>query len=252
MKNFEKIEAQIIEQQKSVDFDTREFTIEILVQKYNKNIESDTNELFVPDYQRDFVWDETRQSKLIESLILGLPIPIIFVAENGDGRLEIVDGSQRIRTLSAYLNNDLELKDLEKLTLLNGLKFNELHISRQRKFNNTPIRMVVLSENTTDEVKNDIFERINRGSDLLFNMEKRKGIYRGDFCDFIYNECAKLSLWNKLAPLSKVVQKRQEHEELILRFFALSDNYPNYKTNYKGISRYLDEYMDKKKQIFLR
>lgn len=250
MKNIEKIEAQIIEQQKSVDFDTREFTIEILVQKYNKNIESDTNELFVPDYQRDFVWDETRQSKLIESLILGLPIPIIFVAENGDGRLEIVDGSQRIRTLSAYLNNDLELKDLEKLPLLNGLKFNELHISRQRKFNNTPIRMVVLSENTTDEVKNDIFERINRGSDLLFNMEKRKGIYRGDFCDFIYNECAKLSLWNKLAPLSKVVQKRQEHEELILRFFALSDNYPNYKTNYKGISRYLDEYMDKKNKSF--
>ena len=122
MKNFEKIEAQIIEQQKSVDFDTREFTIEILVQKYNKNIESDTNELFVPDYQRDFVWDETRQSKLIESLILGLPIPIIFVAENGDGRLEIVDGSQRIRTLSAYLNNDLELKDLEKLNTIKWIK----------------------------------------------------------------------------------------------------------------------------------
>ena len=68
-----------------------------------KDIDTGNNELFVPDYQREFVWDEERQSKLIESIILGLPIPLIFLTENNDGRLEIIDGSQRIRTLSAFL-----------------------------------------------------------------------------------------------------------------------------------------------------
>ena len=95
------LESQINEQRKTVDFDTREFTIEILVDKYEKNINKDQNELYVPDYQREFVWDDERQSKFIESLLLGLPIPLIFVAEGSDGRLEIVDGSQRIRTLAA-------------------------------------------------------------------------------------------------------------------------------------------------------
>lgn len=250
MENLNEVENQIIEEQKTVDFDTREFTIEIMVNKYLVNIEDEQNELFVPDYQREFVWDLTRQSRLIESLVLGLPIPIIFVAENEDGRLEIVDGSQRIRTLSAYLSGDLALENLEKLSLLNGFKFNELSTSRQRKIKNTPIRMVVLSDKTTESVKNDLFDRINRGSDLLLNMEKRKGIFKGKFNDFIYNECAKIPLLNQLAPLSKVVEKRQEHEELILRFFALVDNYPNYNTNYQGIGQYLDRYMEEKNRSF--
>jgi hypothetical protein len=246
MNDLIEVENQIIEEQKTVDFDTREFTIEIMVNKYLVNIEEEQNELFVPDYQREFVWDLTRQSRLIESLVLGLPIPIIFVAENEDGRLEIVDGSQRIRTLSAYLSDELVLENLEKLSLLNGFKFSDLNTSRQRKIKNTPIRMVVLSDKTTESVKNDLFDRINRGSDLLLNMEKRKGIFKGEFNDFIYNECAKLPLLGKLAPLSKVVEKRQEHEELILRFFALIDNYPNYNTHYQGIGQYLDKYMEEK------
>ena len=125
------LELQIEEQKKTVDFDTREFTIEILVNKYLEGVETDQNELYVPDYQREFVWDDTRQSRLIESITLGLPIPIIFVAENTTGRLEIVDGSQRIRTLAAFISNDLKLCELEKLTEMNGILFETLPISRQ-------------------------------------------------------------------------------------------------------------------------
>ena len=250
MDDIKNVEKQIMEQQKTVDFDTREFTIEILVNKYITDMEDEKNELYVPDYQREFVWDEVRQSRLVESIILGLPIPIIFVAENTDGRLEIVDGSQRIRTLASFINNELELRELEKLSLLNGSKYENLSLSRKRKFNNTAIRMIVLSENTTEKVKNDLFERINRGSDLLLSMEKRKGIYKGKFIDFIYKECATIPLLKKLAPLSKIVAKRQEHEELILRFFALSDNYPRYKTQFQGISSYLDKYINEKNNTF--
>jgi hypothetical protein len=164
------LEEQIVAKQKNVDYNTREFTIEILVQKYLKDEEIDKNELYVPDYQREFVWDKYRQSKFIESIILGLPVPLIFVAENDDGRLEIVDGSQRIRTLSAFINNELCIEGLEILTLMNGLLFSQISESRVRKFKNTPLRMIVLAEKTTETVKNDIFDRINRGSDLLVDM----------------------------------------------------------------------------------
>lgn len=82
-----KLEEQIVEQKKTVDFDTREFTLEFLVKKYLDNIETEENDIFVPEYQREFVWDEQRQSRLIESIILGLPIPIIFLAEDSTGRL---------------------------------------------------------------------------------------------------------------------------------------------------------------------
>lgn len=141
-----KIENQINIEKQTVDYDTREFTIEILVYKYLEGEDEDKNEIFVPEYQREFVWDDERQSKFIESIILGLPIPLIFVAENSDGRLEIVDGSQRIRTLSAFLNNKLKIVGLERLTEINDLYYADFPESRQRKFKNLPIRMIVLSE----------------------------------------------------------------------------------------------------------
>lgn len=86
--NVEAAEKQIYQEQRTVDYDTREFTIEIIVNKYQDGIDDDSNELFVPDYQREFVWNVERQSKFIESIVLGIPIPLIFVAEDAEGRLE--------------------------------------------------------------------------------------------------------------------------------------------------------------------
>ncbi|WP_429055578.1 DUF262 domain-containing protein [Aeromonas jandaei] len=244
------VEEQIIELKKTVAYDSKDYTIEILAKKYMEGLDDDNNEIYVPDYQRDFVWDDSRQSRLIESIVLGLPIPPIFVAENKDGRLEIVDGSQRVRTLSAFISNELTLCHLEKITTLNGLKFDDLDVSRKRKFNNTTFTVIVLSENATDDVKNDLFERINKGSDILRNMETRKGIYRGEFTDFIYNECAINKTFIKSLKLSKTVQKRQEYEELVLRFFALSDLYPKYSEFSRSVSKTLDKYMSEKTNGF--
>ena len=244
------VEDQIIELKKTVAYDSKDFTIEILVKKYLDRLDEHQNEIYVPDYQREFVWDTTRQSRLIESIILGLPIPPIFVAENKDGRLEIVDGSQRVRTLNAFLGNALALEGLEKITKLNGMSFSDFDVSRKRKFNNTTFTVIVLSESATDEVKNDLFERINRGSDILRGMETRKGIYRGEFTDFIYNDCASQESFRKLIKLSKTVQKRQEYEELVLRFFALIDAYPRYTEFSRSVSKALDRYMDEKRVSF--
>ncbi|WP_205068273.1 DUF262 domain-containing protein [Photobacterium phosphoreum] len=251
IEKIELIENEIHEEKKTVDFDTKEFTIEHLVHKYVDGIDKDENDIYVPEYQREFVWDDIRQSILIESIVLGLPIPVIFLAEDSEGRLEIVDGSQRIRTIVAFIEDKLTLKGLGKLKHMNDVKFSFLPKARQRKIVNTSIRTIVLSETATEQVKNDLFERINKGSDLLRNMEKRKGIYSGGFTDFIYSYTANnKELLNKIAPLSKTVTKRQEHEELVLRFFALVDAFPEYKNYSSGIITMLDEYMANKNKNF--
>lgn len=248
-------ENQIYDLRKTVRYDIRELTIEIIVNKYQKGRDYDPemdkteqskffSSLWIPEYQRDFTWDEQRQSRFIESVLLGLPIPLIFVAENENSVWEIVDGSQRIRTLNAFMNNNLVLQDLEKLNTLNGFRFEDLDPSRQGKFKDLPIRMIVLTEEATDEVKKDMFERINRGSDLLKPMEKRKGIYIGPFNSFIYQQCAKNPLFIKLAPIDHWLEKRQEREELILRFFAFAEHYDKFPYG-KGVAKFLDEYLDK-------
>lgn len=246
--NLNLLEKEIETQQRNVAYDTKEYTIELIVSKYQTKLDDNTNEFFVPDYQREFVWDESRQSRFIESLFMGLPIPYIFLAENSDGRYEIVDGSQRIRTLAAFLDDELRIEKLEKVTKLNGLTFSKLTSSRQRKFKNISLKMIVLSERTTDETKNDIFERINRGSDLLKDMEKRKGIYRGEFSNCLY-ELAKSDQFVRLTPVAHWFENRQEREELLLRFFAFSEWYPTYKDS-TGIAKQLDNYMESKNSVF--
>ena len=246
--SIERLENEIEKQQRNVSFDTKEYTIEIVVQKYLNDVDKNENEFFVPEYQREFVWDDVRQSRFIESLMIGLPIPYIFLAETDKGRYEIVDGSQRIRTLAAFLNDELKIKGLEKIEDLNNLVFSNLDISRQRKFKNISLKMIVLSERTTDETKNDIFERINRGSDLLKDMEYRKGIYTGKFNDYLY-KLSQNPLYVKLTPIAKWLEKRQEREELLLRFFAFSEWYPSFSDS-KGIAKQLDDYMKEKNVIF--
>lgn len=243
-------ESQIYKEQQEIAYDTREFTIEYIVDKYVNGVDSEENEIFVPEYQRDFVWDEERQSKFVESVILGLPIPFIFVAQIKEtGRFEIVDGSQRIRTLTAFLQNALTLHRLERLDSLNGFKFNDLSLPRQRKFKNTPIRMIVLTDKASERVRNDMFERINRGSELLKDMEKRKGIYKGPFNSFIYEVCETNAKFIAITPVVKWLKNRQEHQELLLRFFALAEHYETYP-QYTGISKFLDSYLDDKNKTF--
>lgn len=252
----EEVEEQIYLKRKTVRYDIRDFTVEMIHAKYDASLDDDNEDekinpkkfncIYIPEYQRDFTWDENRQSKLIESIILGLPIPFIFVAENKNSSWEIVDGSQRIRTIHSFLNNTLTLQSLESLDTLNGYSYSELDEARKGKFLNTALRIIVLSEETTDDIKKDMFERINNGSDLLKPMEKRKGIYIGDFITFIYSYCASNKKFQELTPIDRWLEKRQEREELLLRFFALSENNAYEKGADLGISALLDKYLEQK------
>lgn len=238
-------EKQIIEKMKDYDYDTVEYPIEVIVQKYHEGLENDEGDIYIPEYQREYVWTDKRKSKFIESVILGIPIPYIFFADV-DGRYEIVDGSQRVRTLHAFLHNEFALQDLEKLTLLNGFCFKDLDTIRQRRVKKKSLKMIALSEKTDPEARFDLFERINTGSDILTAIEVRKGLYSGKFYDFI-TECSENELFKKLCPLSEKRTLRAEPQELILRFFAYSENIENYKGE---VSPFIDDYIKNKKNSF--
>jgi hypothetical protein len=130
-------EAEILANIRDVRYIVREYPTEVVVHKYLKGRVRGTNEIFVPDYQRDLVWPDKNQSRFIESILIGLPVPFLFVADvSGDedpeleGRVEIVDGVQRIRTLARFMTGELVLSDLERLSKLNGFTFFDLHPSR--------------------------------------------------------------------------------------------------------------------------
>jgi len=253
------LEEEIYAKRREVRYDMRDLTVEYISNKYedglnyydmddDERIHSDIrrNIIFVPEYQRDFTWDNNRSSKLMESILLGLPIPFIFVAENSDGAWEIVDGSQRIRAIHKFVKNKLTLTGLHTLSKANGFRFDEFEKSRKGKFLDTALRFIILSEETTEDVKKDMFERINRGSDLLKPMEKRKGIYTGPFTSFIYNYVNENKDFRNLVLVDKWLENRQERQELLLRFFAFSENNA-YKDGVKGgLADYLDQYLDRK------
>jgi len=185
-------------------------------------------EFVVPSYQREFTWEPERKSKFIESLLMGLPIPFLFFWEMPDGKLEIVDGSQRLRTIEEFVLGDFQLGDLEGLTLLSGFRFADLPEARQRKLKNRSIRGIILNEHADEQARFDMFERINTGSKTANKAEIRRGALNGLFMDFII-ELAKHPDFKKMAPLSTKLLKEREHEELVTRFFAYSDGLEVYK-----------------------
>lgn len=239
--NQDLIEAQIQSFSKKIDFYTSEYTVEILAQKVA------AGEYTVPEYQRAFTWDAVRKSKFIESLLIGLPIPFLFFWMNNEtGKLEIVDGSQRLRTIEEYLNRNLQLQGLERLDLLNGTVFKDLQLSRRRKILNRSIRGIILSENTDIESRIDLFERINTGSKVANPTEVRRGVLRGPFMDFITG-LATEPLFTSLAPVTEKQKKEREREELLSRFFAYADGLDDYKDD---VSPFIFRYIKKMNDEF--
>lgn len=170
---------------------------------------------------------------------MGLPIPFMFGVQCEDGTVEILDGAQRIQTLKQFIDNDLQLKDLDRLDLLDGFYFKDLPSSQQNKFLDRTMRMVVLPASVSLSVRLDMFERINTGSQELKASEIRRGAYSGKFSTFL-ERCAQDEQFNKLCPISESSKSRREREELVLRYFAYSDRYTEFKHSVKG---FLNEYL---------
>ncbi|MDR0573982.1 MAG: DUF262 domain-containing protein [Tannerella sp.] len=215
-------------------YNTTEYPVEVIVAKLKKD------QIFVPHYQRNFVWKPKEKSRFIESVFLGVPIMPFLVSVSGDeAELEIIDGSQRIRTLQEYVENNLRLNGLEKLTELNGTKFLELSEMRKNKFLLRDFRFHVVTDKANNEVRADIFNRVNTSSNKLSSSEKRKGAYQGKFYNFIV-ECSKIESFREVCPIPDTKANRGEYEELIIRFFAYSEAYLDFKSE---VEKFLDTYL---------
>jgi len=234
-------EDQIKELRKEINYDTRDYAIDFLVQQYRDD------EFYIPDeYQRKYIWEDSHKNRFIESILLGLPIPFMFFSDTEDGRCEIIDGAQRTQALEEFMYNDLRLTNLRKLTKLNGFTYQDLPEYFRRKFNKTTMRIIVLSDDTTIEIRQEIFNRINTTGVPARPSEIRRGSYAGPFMDFL-KECTENPIFQEVCPVSKISKKRYEDLELVLRFFAFSNNYQNF---IHRVDEFLDEYIENNQTTF--
>ena len=145
-----------------------------------KRLYEDRKELILnPDFQRKDVWKGKQRSELIESILMGIPIPIMYLFETADGRKQVVDGRQRITTIIDYLNNEFSLRDLKILHDLNGSRFRDLDKKLQGIFEDYQLHVYVIQPPTPERVKYDIFDRVNRGGTRLNNQEMRNALFGG-------------------------------------------------------------------------
>ena len=239
-----KAEEQIKNLRKEIDYTTRDYSIDFLVQKFRED------EFYIPDeYQRQFIWDDDKKSLFIESVLLGLPIPLMFFSDTEDGRCEIIDGAQRTQSLEAFMSNDLELTNLQKLDSLLEFKYDDIPEYFKKKFDKTNIRVVVLSDETTLDIRQEIFTRINTSGVKASPIEVRRGQFmQTDFMRFI-KECSEDDVFLKLCPLSETLKKRYEGQELVLRFFAYLNNYKKFEHR---VDQFIDDYVDSNKDTFNR
>lgn len=206
-----------------------------------KELYDDGDLITNPDYQREFVYTDKESSSLIESLLLGIPIPTVYLCEENDETYSVIDGQQRITSFVKYLKNEFALTKLKVLRDLNGKLFKELDGPFQKKLKNSTIHAICLCKES-QELKYEIFARLNLGSKHLNSQEIRNCIYRGSFNNML-NDLAK-DTKNLPELFSKSKSKndnRKAYQERILRFFALRD-YANYGSS---ISKTLNTYMSK-------
>lgn len=193
-----------------------------------------------PKFQREYIWNKRPElpSRLIESLLLEIPIPPIYFGKVAEGRLEVIDGQQRLTTLVNFISNKFPLRKLNRMNSLNHKFFKELSKQQQEKILDTPIRSIVIDPGKNTELRYEVFERLNRGSMALNEQELRNCVYRGPFNDLLV-ELENDPYWRKVKG-GPVPEPRFKEREMILRLFAFANRLPQYKGSLK---RFLNEYM---------
>lgn len=209
-------------EQRKLYTDSSDFTVETLVHKL------ENGSIYIPEFQRKYVWSDIQASKLIESLIIQCPIPVIYLNQEKDERQSVIDGNQRVTSLKRYLSDDFVLKGLSAYSELEGLKFSQLDPRFQRHINNRTIRCISISKETHPQVKFDVFERLNSGAVKLNKQELRHGLYYGKLIESAKELVTKTEITKYILPIDSK-NKRMKAEEFILRFWTLSYDFQNYK-----------------------
>jgi uncharacterized protein with ParB-like and HNH nuclease domain len=111
-----------------------------------------------PDFQRDYIWTENQQSRLIESCLMRIPLPVFYLAEELDGKIIVVDGQQRLTTFTRYLSNEFALQGLASESLLNQKKFDDFSPKLQNRLEDTQLILYSIDNKVPEEARLDIFE----------------------------------------------------------------------------------------------
>ena len=213
------------------DFSIREFL----------TMKNDGELALQPLYQRNFVATDLIASKLIESILLDVPIPVVYLAEEQDGSYSVIDGQQRLTSFLSFLEGKFpdtrpfKLSGLKVLPELNRKLFTELDNELQKKIRSTTIHSIIIKKESNPDIKFEIFERLNTGSTKLNEDEIRNTVYRGSYIELL-SELSENAVFHGLVKKDNF-KKRMIYRGMILRFFALSEkSYINYKSSMKQFS----------------
>ncbi len=175
-----------------------------------------------PDFQRYYVWKDRQKSSLIESILLGIPLPSFYFTEESDARMQVVDGVQRLTTIHSFVRKDVfRLRDLEYLDGLNGKGFADLDAPMKRRFHNTQILAHVIDPQTPTAVKFDVFKRINTGGAPLSAQEIRHCM-SGPRARALLRRCTELKSFYVATLGSLHNHIRMADQEVVLRHIAFS------------------------------
>lgn len=224
-------------------------TIDYNLESISQLIDKRTINL-APKYQRRFRWDNKRKSKLIESFLMNVPIPPIFLNEDDFGEYSVIDGKQRLSSISEFLLGKLILSDLEIFKDLNGLNYFDL----PREFQNSlkiraTIRAIIILRQSDKEIKYEVFQRLNTGGVRLNAQEIRNSAFPGTLNDQIVDLSEGRNFHALLGVKSKTksrLYQEMKDAELVLRFVSLKDSWANYSG---GLKKILDSYMDNNKNL---
>lgn len=212
-----------------------EYSVEYLHKLYKRGRLS-----LQPDFQRQFVWDSSKASSLIESLLLDVPIPIIYLSEDNDGIYSLIDGQQRLCSIFAYIDGNFPdgklflLNKLKVIVDLNGKCYRDIDSQFQEKLDSSSLSTVIIKKESDLELKFDIYERLNTGSVKINDQELRNCLYRGNYLNLL----KKLATDDEFRYIMglKGPDKRMKDVEYVLRFGAFYHQtylkYPQSMTNF--------------------
>jgi uncharacterized protein with ParB-like and HNH nuclease domain len=192
-----------------------------------------------PEWQRNYVWDKNRASKLIESFLIDIPVPVIYLAKREDAKYEVIDGLQRLTTIFKFLDNDLKLQTMELIPELSGKFYREIGTAFQNKLEDSLLRSFEMGSANGD-MHFIVFERINTGSVKLNDMEIRNCLFRGSLNNLIKDLAGNSDMIKTLN--QRGYKDRMQDRALVLRFLAFYER--TYHKCDKGLKKFLNEFFE--------
>ena len=202
-----------------------------------------------PDFQREAgIWDDVRKSRLIESMLLRIPLPAFYIDASDEDKWLVIDGLQRLTTINSFMGSkDLALRDLEFWQKYNGATFDDLPRSLQRRLEETHLMLYLVQQGTPHKVKHNIFKRINTGGMPLSGQEIRHALNQGASTRLL-EELAKSQEFQSAVDGS-VSPKRMTDRECVLRFLAFKLCSPNDYSSRDDLDTFLNDRMQQINQL---